>query len=56
MKRIRKAGFPADERETDNISRKKMEEDPYMKKMLSVLLAAMMLIGLLAAPAPTTRC
>jgi multiple sugar transport system substrate-binding protein len=28
-----------------------MEEDPYMKKMLSVLLAAMMLIGLLAAPA-----
>ena len=28
-----------------------MEEEPFMKKMLSVLLAAMMLISLLAVPA-----
>ena len=38
-------------RETDNISRTLMEEDTLMKKMLSVLLAAMMLLSLLAVPA-----
>ena len=37
--------------ETDNISQTKMEEETLMKKMLSVLLAAMMLLSLLAVPA-----
>ena len=38
-------------RETDNISQTMTEEDTLMKKMLSVLLAAMMLLSLLAVPA-----
>ena len=43
--------FDAPQLETDNISRTLMEEDTLMKKMLSVLLAAMMLLSLLAVPA-----
>jgi multiple sugar transport system substrate-binding protein len=37
--------------ETDNISRTMTEEEPFMKKMLSVLLAAMLMMSLLAVPA-----
>ena len=37
--------------ETDNISRTMTEEEPFMKKMLSMLLAAMLMMSLLAVPA-----